>query len=95
MTGITRTKDLITPSLARIQSQLAAVPQGAYQTWLTNTPRRTGNARRRTTLRGNTIRADYDYAVPLDQGWSRQAPQGMLRPTLRWLRQTLRNIIRK
>jgi len=46
------------------------------------TPKRSGNARRKTNLdRNNRIKADYDYAAPLDQGLSRQAPQGMTKPT--------------
>lgn len=95
MIKITRSRDAITPSLDRIQRDIQALPQGAYKTWLENTPRRTGNARSRTRLQGNTIRAAYQYAVPLDQGSSRQAPQGMNLPTLKWLRDQLRRIIRK
>lgn len=40
-----------------------------------------GNARRNTTLKGDEIQANYPYAQRLDQGWSKQAPRGMTKPT--------------
>jgi hypothetical protein len=92
---INQVANRVAPSITRIQRDLAGVPAGALKTWVANTPVRTGNARRRTRLTGQTIRADYAYAVPLDQGWSRQSPQGMVRPTLRWLQRTLRRLMRK
>jgi hypothetical protein len=92
---ITRELDRVTPSLNRIARDLRDVPAGAFKTWRDVTPKSTGNARRRTQLRGDTIQANYQYAVPLDRGSSSQAPQGMARPTLRWLQQTLRRIMRK
>jgi hypothetical protein len=92
---IDQVSDRITPSITRIQRDLVKIPAGAHKTWVANTPVRTGNARRRTSLRGDTIRADYAYAVPLDQGRSPQSPQGMVRPTLRWLQTTLRRLMRK
>jgi hypothetical protein len=87
--------DSITPSVRRIQRQLNRLPAGAHQVFVDNTPVRTGNARRRTRLTGDTIRADYPYAQPLDRGRSRQSPQGMTRPTERWLRNELKKIMRK
>lgn len=89
-----RTRDTITPDINRKLSQLEDLPEGAYEVWRANTPRRTGNARSKTRLQGDTIRANYQYAVPLDEGSSRQAPQGMNVPTLKWLRQQLNRIMR-
>lgn len=89
------TKDNITPQLRRIQKQLDQLPQGAFKTWVANTPVRTGNARNRTRLQGDSISANYPYAVPLDQGSSRQSPRGMRVPTLKWLQDQLKKIIRK
>jgi len=49
---------------------------------------RPGNARRNTTLKGNTIDANYPYAVRLDkERWSSQAPNGMTEPTLEAIRE--------
>ena len=48
-----------------------------------NTPIRSGNARRNTKRRGDTkIVANYGYAGRLDDGWSRQAPDGFTDPTI-------------
>lgn len=46
------------------------------------TPIDKGNARRNTSTRGKKISADYAYAGRLDDGWSRQAPNGMSEPTV-------------
>lgn len=53
----------------------------AYDFFKSITPQDTGNARRRTILKGDEIQANYPYAQRLDQGWSKQAPQGMTKPT--------------
>jgi hypothetical protein len=66
----------------------------AFDEFKKNTPVKTGNARRSTTLSGNTIVADYPYAGVLDQGrgnrdgqmrGSTQAPKGMIEPTMQYL----------
>lgn len=92
---ITKTRDLITPSLGRISQQLKSVPKEAHDFWVKQTPKKTGNARRKTKLRGNTITADYPYAQPLDKGSSKQAPKGMSEPTLEFVERLLRKKIRK
>ena len=56
--------------------------QAAGRKYRDLTPVASGNARRRTRVQGNEIRADYAYADRLDKGWSKQAPQGMTEPTL-------------
>lgn len=53
----------------------------AYKFFRDITPVRSGNARRNTHLTGDTIQGDYPYATRLDNGYSRQAPNGMSRPT--------------
>ena len=58
----------------------------AYTHFRKVTPVDSGNARRRTTLVGTEIRAQYPYATRLDTGWSKQAPNGMVKPTLQYLR---------
>lgn len=59
------------------------------------TPIRSGNARRKTRLRGNTIRANYPYAGRLDDGYSPQAPEGMTKPTLRFIRKRMMERFRR
>jgi hypothetical protein len=85
----------INSSLARIRRDLAQYPDQALTEFRELTPRRSGNARRRTTLRNNNIEADYAYAQRLDSGWSSQAPQGMTRPFAQWVRARLKQIFRK
>lgn len=52
-----------------------------YDFFRKETPIKTGNARRNTKLQNDEIQAQYPYAVRLDQGYSRQAPNGMTEPT--------------
>lgn len=63
----------------------------AYQDFISNTPKDSGNAKSNTQLRDNVIEAKYDYAEVLDKGLhntnkgrrgSRQAPKGMSGPTV-------------
>jgi hypothetical protein len=89
-------KNAVTASLRRIQSQLDKLPSEALAVFVKNTPKDTGNARRKTKLVSKkTIEANYPYAQRLDQGWSKQSPQGMTKPTEQFIKQRLRKIIRK
>lgn len=90
------TKDNMTPSLKRIQSDLAKLPAQALNVFVKATPKDTGNARRRTSLtRNGVIEANYPYAQRLDNGWSKQSPNGMTKPTENFIRAQLRRILRK
>lgn len=87
--------DRITPDTKRRAKKLKKVPWKAHKEWVKETPIRTGNARNKTTLVGDTIRADYPYAKRLDEGYSSQAREGMLKPTVRFLKNELDRIFRK
>lgn len=89
------TKNTMSPSLGKIVAKVEKLPNEAYKFWKNITPRRTGNAKRRTRLQGNKIKANYNYAVPLDQGRSKQAPEGMSKPTERFIKAQLDRIMRK
>jgi len=52
-----------------------------YPVFVKNTPIDTGNARAHTTKTATEINATYAYAKRLDNGWSRQSPAGMVKPT--------------
>ena len=95
MAKIKVVKNRITPSANKITSKVKVLPEAAYEYWKSITPKRTGNARRRTRLQGSKIKANYNYAVPLDNGYSRQAPDGMSKPTERFIKQELKKIMRK
>jgi len=71
------------------------VPKKAFQFWRKITPKRSGNAKRKTLLKGDTIYARYPYARRLDEGWSRQAPDGMSDPTFEFIQKITKKIIRK
>jgi hypothetical protein len=66
-----------------------------YQYFVDQTPIRSGNARRRTKLKDKTIEANYPYAQRLDEGYSKQAPKGMVDPTLSEIDRLIRAELRK
>jgi len=61
---------------------LDTLPEFAQSAMKSNTPIRSGNARRNTKLRGDTVTADYPYAERLENNWSPQTRgQGIIAPT--------------
>lgn len=89
-------RDSVTPSLNRINDRLSRVPKAALDYWKKNTPKRSGNARRKTKLVNNkTISANYDYAKRLDQGYSKKAPDGMSKPTLSFVKNLVSLILKR
>jgi hypothetical protein len=95
MAGMKLVRDRISPSTNRIVAKIQLLPKEAYDYWKGITPIKTGNARRKTRLQGSKIKANYNYAVPLDEGHSKQAPKGMVKPTEAYLKRLLRKKIRK
>ena len=59
------------------------------------TPIKTGNARNNTNQSGNVISAQYPYAGRLDDGYSRQAPKGMVEPTIAFIDKRLKQLVEK
>ena len=89
------TIDTITSQCQQMRAQLRSLPQQAFQEWQKNTPVRSGNARRRTRLQGDTIEARYPYAQRLDEGYSSQSPQGMSQPVEKFIQQQIKKILGK
>jgi len=60
------------------------------------TPIRSGNARRNTSVQRlqKRIVADYPYSERLDNGWSRQAPEGMVNPTIEFIEKEVQKKIK-
>jgi hypothetical protein len=79
--------DGITPVLKGMQKALKQYPREALAEFVSLTPIKTGNARSNTYLTANKeqIVAGYAYAQPLDDGRSRQAPNGMTKPFEKWV----------
>ena len=88
-------KDNMTSSINRIQRSLSTVATETHKFWVSKTPKDKGNARSKTVLRGNTIEANYPYAKVLDQGYSKQSPQGMSKPTQTFFTKLINRLIRK
>ena len=88
--------DKLTPVLKGMMKELKKYPQDAEDKFVSLTPIRTGNARKKTHLNNsNVIEANYPYAQRLDEGHSRQAPDGMTKPFEKWMRQKAKQIFGK
>jgi hypothetical protein len=92
--SITFNVNVLTTRFKKIQKKLDKVPQEAYQEFVKETPIRSGNARRKTRLQGNTITAQYPYAKRLDDGYSQQSPDGMTKPTEAFIQKRVKDIFR-
>jgi len=90
--SMTKDKKKLINGLEKI---IDGVPEKAYTFFVGETPVRSGNARRNTRLRKETIKADYAYAGRLDDGWSRQAPDGMVDPTIDYVDRLISEKLRR
>lgn len=93
----------LAPTIRKIQQKLNNLPKEAYKEFVDITPKRTGNAKRSTKLKGSTIQANYAYAGVLDKGrhmttrgmrGSDQAPDGMTKPTVDFIKKRIAQIVR-
>ena len=86
----------INPRINRVLKQLADIPKKAHVKFKALTPRKTGNARRKTDFNGvtDTISGNYNYANRLNQGSSKQAKDGMTDPTIDFIREKKRKTAR-
>jgi hypothetical protein len=97
-------RNLLTPALKKIRSQIEQLPQRLEEKMIELTPEDTGNAKSKTRLVNNKrIEAKYPYAKVLDKGrhmtnkgrrGSNQAPRGMTGPLKEWYRKVVRSILR-
>ena len=101
-------KNNLSSKLKKIQNKLDKLPQEAYKEFVQLTPvgdpsrwktkykpknYTPGNARRKTKLKGDTIEAGYPYAKRLNEGYSSQAPKGMVEPLMKFLRKRVKDIL--
>lgn len=94
--AVRKVYDRITPSINRINRYLDRVPEAAYNYFKKQTPKNRGNARNKTKLvNKKTIVADYAYAKRLDEGYSKKAPKGMSKPTLKFVEHLVRLILKR
>jgi hypothetical protein len=88
--------DVFDKQVEKIDKSLKDVSSQAHKFFVSITPINKGNARRRTRLVNGNIEANYNYAEHLDEGSSKQAPQGMTEPTIKHIEKVLiPNAIRK
>ena len=84
--------------LKNVNKNVDSIGYSAYKYFKSITPIDKGNARRNTVFRDKThqkeIIADYPYSERLNTGYSDQAPQGMVKPTLKYIKQLFDRIIR-
>ena len=78
-------KDNITGDLKNKMKSMKTLYKESLQEFVSLTPIDKGNARRNTKLSNNAIVANYPYAQRLDEGYSKQAPKGMVEPFEKWL----------
>jgi hypothetical protein len=83
----------------RRMKKLSALPAHLLDEALTlvkeYTPVQSGYARSQVVKQGDSIVADYPYAARLDQGYSKQAPEGFTKPTIEQLQKDTNKYIRK
>jgi hypothetical protein len=87
--------DKITSDLDKKIKELNQIPRQAYNFFKAETPIRSGRARKNTILKNDTIMARYPYAERLDNGYSRQAPNGMSKPTEAFVQRTVDRLIKR
>lgn len=84
--------DNITKFVDNMQKELNGLPDEAYAVFVKNTPVKTGNARRKTRQKNDTIEANYPYAGRLDDGYSKKSPKGMVEPTVEHIEKRIKQI---
>lgn len=85
--------DTISLKLKDIEKKVKNLPADAHKVFVQETPIRKGNARRNTKLNKNNIEANYPYAQRLDEGYSKQSPEGMTQPTIDYIIQQYNKIM--
>jgi hypothetical protein len=85
----------VTRMLKELEGMGPDVMKESGKFFKSKTPIRSGNARRSTSTKNTTIKADYGYAARLDEGWSSQAPQGMSDDTIKDIDQQVGKMVKK
>ena len=81
--------------IKKLQTVKKEVMKPAYDYFKNITPIKSGNARSKTKLVNQDITADYGYAKILDEGKSKQAPDGMSDPTIELIQRLANDFINK
>lgn len=77
----------------RVDRAIDNATEDTYTFFKAETPVRSGNARNKTKYKESrkkaVIDANYPYAKRLDEGYSRQSPRGMSKPSIKQLQKEL------
>lgn len=95
MIKITVNDRQVTRMFSDLEDLQKDVMKPAHKFLKKETPIDSGNARKKTKLRGDTIKSDYAYAKRLDEGWSNQAPKGFTEPTIKEIDRLIDKEIRR
>lgn len=85
-------KSKIQARLKNIESKINQIKDFATEEFRSITPIDTGNARSKTRRTQEGVSANYNYAVRLNEGYSKQAPDGMTKPTVEAIQAYVRRI---
>tara|TARA_R110000796_G_scaffold41788_1_gene103688 strand:+ start:5234 stop:5524 length:291 start_codon:yes stop_codon:yes gene_type:complete len=85
----------VTKMLKELEGMGPDVMKESGKFFKAKTPIASGNARRSTSTKNTTIKADYGYAARLDEGWSSQAPRGMSDDTIKDIDQQVGKLVKK
>jgi len=89
--GATNIKTKLDRALDKLVKETATVAKEIFQK---NTPKRTGNARKNWNTRLGKRDFELSNRVPyierLDNGWSKQAPQGITKPSIKEIKRKIR-----
>ena len=81
--------------LARCQTAVDSARRDALDYFVSITPYKSGNARKKTRLQKETIVGDYPYAQRLDEGYSKQfGGKGMTEPTGKYWEQRIKQLLK-
>lgn len=78
--------------LGEVDRQVNRIKDFAAEEFRSITPIRTGNARNKTRRIQQGVEANYGYANRLNDGYSKQAPDGMTKPTVEAIQAFVRRI---
>lgn len=90
-----KVKSNVAKAMAGYSNVAKEVAKKTYTYFKAITPERTGNAKRKTRLKDQTIEANYNYASKLDEGYSKQAPEGMTGPSIDFMEKTFNEEVKK
>lgn len=91
LVGIKLNKRDVAALAKDVQDAIDDSLEDTYDYYKKATPIKLGNARRNTKFSATNkeIKSDYDYAGRLDNGWSKQAPNGFTKQSYAFLKRRL------